>query len=262
MSRSSQKPSGCSASGPAWIERKWSPPVERFCSSNVSASATWMGVRMRASKYWVSRPTSMCSSRDSRTAATKARSRPVSHAAMALERREKITSPATITSGDMSFAGTGQSWPKPMFSGVIEPPAMNSAYGSVATAYCSPRSCSGSLTGSFMPTGSGRGLRYPGIAGYTLRSRSSSQSNSAYVTRLGLHCTSGSSLRAIEIMFFICARKKRIVVGGAGCSSISFCTRLRSSRLLTQFDGTASTWRSVPVSSVTRSSQSFLPSAP
>ena len=42
----------------------------------------------------------------------------------------------------------------------------------------------------------------------------------------------------LEIMFFICARKNRMVLGRTSASSISRCTRLRSSRLLTQLDGT------------------------
>ena len=57
----------------------------------------WGGLVERSSNtmvaYCVSSPTSMCSSRDSSTAATKARSSPVSHAAIARERREKITTP-------------------------------------------------------------------------------------------------------------------------------------------------------------------------
>ena len=63
-------------------------------------------------------------------------------------------------------------------------------------------------------------------------------------------------------MFFICLRKKRMFSGFTPAASITRCTRVRSSRLFTQLLGTASTCLKEPVPSVTRSSQSFLPSAP
>ena len=84
----------------------------------------------------------------------------------------------------------------------------------------------------------------------------------AIVARLGTQRTSGRSPSAIEIMFFICLRKNRMFSGFTLDASITRCTRVRSSRLFTQLLGTASTCLKEPVPSVTRSSQSFLPSAP
>jgi hypothetical protein len=60
-----------------------------------------------------------------------------------------------------------------------------------------------------------------GHVGGTSRCRSSIQSYNWYVARDGSARTSGSSLSAIEIMFFICVRKKRIFFGLSGVSSIS-----------------------------------------
>ena len=68
---------------------------------------------------------------------TKTRSIPVSHAEMAAERLEKMTSPCTRASAGRPPAGSGQSAPKPMLSSLIVP-STNSAYGSVTKAYFSP----------------------------------------------------------------------------------------------------------------------------
>mmetsp|Transcript_50560 Transcript_50560/g.83806 ORF Transcript_50560/g.83806 Transcript_50560/m.83806 type:complete len:264 (+) Transcript_50560:463-1254(+) len=257
----SQKPSGWSASALACTERKWRPRVPTFPSSKSCASSCCSALRIRASRYWVSSPTSMRSSRLSSTALAKARSVPASHAAMAAARFEKMTSPGTMTSG-LGAWGRGQREPKPMFSVVMPPPSKNSPKGSVTKAYCSPRSWSGSLTGSFTAGASGRGLLYPGISGYTSSSLLLIHSYNLYVTRLGVHLTPSSSLSAMVIMFFIWERKNRIACGLTSASSMSLCTRFLSSLEFTQLLGTASAWKNEPLESVTSSSQSFLPSAP
>ena len=206
-----QKPSSWSASGRTGL-RGSGVRACATCSPRRSHLERLRRRAHRASRYCVSSPTRYIS-RDSSTADTKARSSPVSRGDGARAAREDDHAGDHLVGRQPPrLLRQRASQPKPMFSSVIEPPGRNSASGGVATAYCSPRSCSGSFT-EFEREGLGARAAVAGRRGRP-GSRAPPASRTSRTSPGSACAMLVSSPSAIEIIFFI--SRERMTVGRTG----------------------------------------------